>query len=205
VSDSVIENVQNMESTRAASDGPPPDISWSDSPQGREAIALNQGKLVAMLAAKGAPAPTTTATKPTAPKTETPQEIRARLANDPEDPASRTADDMAGADQSDRAEWAGTLRARFGVEVPPTPGLEPDENYDLHSGNALAYLAREGADPKTVQELFASFHEELVSGVGVLSDDQIERLEQRFAPKLGKAAAGRLKNWYKREVRGDAS
>jgi hypothetical protein len=28
---------------------------------------------------------------------------------------------------------------------------------------------------------------------------------QRYAPKLGKAAAERLREWYKREVRGEAS
>jgi hypothetical protein len=112
---------------------------------------------------------------------------------------------MRGKSTSEQAEWAGTMRSSFGVDIPKTPGMEPDENYDLHSGNALAYLAREGADPKTVQELFASFHEELVSGVGVLSDEQIERLEQRYAPKLGKTATERLKSWYKREVRGDGS
>jgi hypothetical protein len=97
------------------------------------------------------------------------------------------------------------LRSRFGLAVPKLPGLEPDENCDAHSGNALAYLAREGTDPRIVQDLFTDFHKELVSGVGVLRDDQIARLEEKYTPKLGKATPARLRAWYKREVRGDAS
>jgi hypothetical protein len=127
------------------------------------------------------------------------RQYHAALANDPADPAYLDADTVAA---QDVAQWSTSLRERFGIEPPELHGLERGPDYDLHSGNALAYLAREGVEASVVGGLYTDFHDEATLGGGVLDDAAIERLAKRWGPKLGKAATERLTRWYREEVLG---
>jgi hypothetical protein len=130
------------------------------------------------------------------------KELKMLLAREADDPASRNIADVPA---DERGAWADSLRSRYGLETPRMPGLEPDEMYDAHVGNALSFMTREGVDADVVKDLYTEAHRELVSGVGVLSDAQLDHLEARYAGKLGKATAAKLRQGYESEVRRGAA
>jgi hypothetical protein len=124
-------------------------------------------------------------------------EMRKILATDTEDPASANA-----AGVEDVVAWAESMRARFGVEQPKLYTVERGEDFTYHEGNALAFLAREGASPEVVRDIYTDFHEAIDNGTGVLDDEAIDRLAKKYESRLGAKAVATLRKWYTDEVRG---
>jgi hypothetical protein len=129
-------------------------------------------------------------------------ELRRLTAMHPEDPAHLNS---AGArEQGDVVAWAESLRERFGVDRPKLHSVVRSEDFDAQEGDALAFLARTGADADTVRAIYRDFHNEADNGIGVLDDAAIARLEKKYIPVLGAGAVGKLRQWYT-AVRGGAS
>jgi hypothetical protein len=124
-------------------------------------------------------------------------DLKRLLARNPEDPASRNADNIK--DAADAAEWAGTLRSRYGIQHPRF--ANGDTVDPLHEGNALAYLTREGVAPDVVKNLATDVYGAL-NGGGVLDDATIERLKSKYGGALGSDRVALLEKWYREEVLG---
>jgi hypothetical protein len=129
-------------------------------------------------------------------------ELRRLTALHPEDPAHLNSEGAR--EQGDVVAWAESLRERFGVDRPKLHSVVRSEDFDTHEGDALAFLARTGADVTTVRAIYSDFHKEADNGSGVLDDAAITRLEKKYAPLLGAEAVGKLRQWYTTEIRGDA-
>jgi hypothetical protein len=100
-------------------------------------------------------------------------------------------------EQRTPAEWAEESRARYGLDLPKLPSvIQRRDDYDTHEHDALQSLADAGVEPAVVKDLYADFHREILSGVGHLSPDQLDRLEARYAPKIGKDLAHQMRVWY---------
>jgi hypothetical protein len=128
-------------------------------------------------------------------------ELRKLLATDTEDPASANAEGVLQAGE-DVNEWAETMRSRFGIEQPKLYTVERGADFDYHEGNALAFLAREGASPEVVQDIYRDFHEAIDNGTGVLDDTALDYLAKKYEGKLGAKAVATLRKWYVDEIRG---
>jgi hypothetical protein len=90
-------------------------------------------------------------------------ELRKLLANDAEDPGRLNAV-LVNEQGVDPSEWSEALRSRFGIERPELYSVARGQDFDLHEGNALAYLAREGVAAGTVREIYRELHDRSTTG-----------------------------------------
>jgi hypothetical protein len=124
------------------------------------------------------------------------RELRAALAQAEQEERGRSGDERS------VSETADSLRSRFGVTQEKLPSnLERTLDYDVHSSNALQFLANEGVDAATVQSLYGDFERAVIGNGGARpSDAVLDVLQQKYEKQLGKATAALLRKWVDTEV-----
>ena len=124
-------------------------------------------------------------------------EIRSIMAKSEGTATSTTADDLS---DEEAIRWAGDVREQLGV-------VHPDWQGDVgvaaaHEGNVLSYLAREGFDARTIQEMATDFYGAVQAAGGLPESGALDVIKARYGKVLGPQRLALLQRWWDEEVVG---
>ena len=130
-------------------------------------------------------------------KAEAMTELRSIMARSEGTATSTTADDLS---DEEATRWAGDVREQLGV-------VHPDWQGDVgvaaaHEGNVLSYLAREGFDARTIQEMATDFYGAVQAAGGLPESGALDVIKARYGKVLGPQRLALLQRWWDEEVVG---